>query len=182
MAELVTKPHAGSVEQFLAAITGAQQRADAKVVVEMMRELSECEPQMWGSGMIGFGSYHFVYESGRELDWFAVGLSPRAHNLTLYIMGGFAEEQELLARLGKHKVGKSCLYINTLAEVDHEVLRELVQCSIDYIRGKYEPSSKPATPKNKASAKKKAAAKKPAAKKKAAAKKKPAKKSARRVG
>jgi hypothetical protein len=172
MAELETTPHAGSVAQFLAAITDAQQRADAETVIELMRELSECEPQMWGAGIIGFGSYHYVYESGRELDWFAVGLSPRARNLTLYIMSGFAEEQELLARLGKYKTGKSCLYINKLAEVDREVLRELVQCSIDYVRGKYEPTSTSTAPKKKA-------AKKKAAKKKAA-KKKAAKKSARR--
>jgi hypothetical protein len=174
MAELQTKPNAGSVAQFLAAITDAQQRADAETIIELMRELSECEPQMWGASIIGFGSYHYVYESGRELDWFAVGLSPRARNLTLYIMSGFAEEQELLARLGKYKTGKSCLYINTLAEVDREVLRELVQGSIDYVRGKYEPTSKSAAPTAKKKPVKKAAAKKQPAKKKAA------KKSARR--
>jgi hypothetical protein len=158
MAELKTKPHAGSVEKFLAAIADQQQRADAEVVVDMMRELTKCEPQMWGSSIIGFGSHHFVYDSGRELDWFATGLSPRARNLTLYIMGGFAEEQELLARLGKFKTGKSCLYINKLADVDQKVLRELVRRSVAYIRGKYEPTEKQP------------------------AKKKAAKKSARRAG
>jgi hypothetical protein len=180
MAELMTKPHAGSVEQFLAAITDSQQRADAELVVDMMRKLTKCEPQMWGTSIIGFGSYHFVYESGRELDWFATGLSPRARNLTLYIMGGFAEEQELLARLGKHKIGKSCLYINKLAEIDRKVLGELVQRSVAFIRGKYEPTQQPATK----TAKKQPTVKKTAKKatKKQPAAKKSAKKSTRRAG
>lgn len=171
MAELKTKAHAGSVEQFLAAIADAQQRADAEVVVDMMLELTECQPQMWGTSIIGFDSRRYVYETGRELDWFATGLSPRAKNLTLYIMGGFAEEQQLLARLGKHKVGKSCLYINSLADVDQKVLRELVQRSVEYIRDKYEPSAKQPAAEKKPAAAKKAAAKKAAAKQPAAAKK-----------
>jgi flagellar biosynthesis GTPase FlhF len=206
MAELMTQAHAGGVEKFLAAIADTQQRADADVIVDIMRTLTKCEPQMWGQSIIGFGSYHFVYESGRELDWFATGFSPRARNLTLYIMGGFAEEQKLLARLGKHKIGKSCLYINKLEEVDLKVLRELVKHSVAYVDEKYEataeqpvaakPAKKPAAKKKaaakkpvaKKSATKKSAAKKPAVKKAAAAKKpaakKPAakKKSARRAG
>jgi hypothetical protein len=172
MAELMTKANAGSVEQFLAAITDAQQRTDAEAVVDMMRKLTKCEPQMWGGSIIGFDSLHFVYESGRELDWFATGLSPRARSLTLYIMGGFAEEQELLARLGKHKIGKSCLYINTLADVDMKVLRELVQHSVAFIREKYERTAEQAVAAKKPAAAKKAAPKKAtAAKKKTAAKK-----------
>jgi hypothetical protein len=187
MAELMTKAHSGSVETFLATIADAQQRTDAEAVVDMMRKLTKCEPKMWGASIIGFDSRHFVYESGRALDWFATGLSPRARNLTLYIMGGFAEEQELLSRLGKHKIGKSCLYINSLADVDQKVLRELVQRSVAYIREQYEPTAepaggkqtaakkKPAAKTKPATAKKSAVAKKPAAKKKpAAAKKKPA--------
>ncbi|PRP96415.1 DUF1801 domain-containing protein [Enhygromyxa salina] len=183
MAELQTKPTDAKVTDFLAAIADEQQRADAQVIVELMREVTKAEAQMWGPSIVGFGSCHYVYESGREGDWFLTGFSPRARNLTLYIMPGFEDYAELLGRLGKHKTGKSCLYINRLADVDLKVLRTLVKKSAAHIKRKYKPSS-PGAAKGVA---KQPVVKKPAAKKaavkKAAAKKKPAarKKSASRV-
>lgn len=89
---------------------------------------------MWGSAIIGFGSRKLVYESGRELDWMNVGFSPRKANITLYIMDGFAKYEPLLARLGKHKTGKSCLYIDTLENVDVNVLKKLVEQSVQHIK------------------------------------------------
>ncbi|MBV7338085.1 DUF1801 domain-containing protein [Chloroflexi bacterium TSY] len=99
-----------------------------------MKEVTGEEPQMWGTSIIGFGSYHFKYASGREGDWMLVGFSPRKQNLTLYIMPGFENYDELLGNLGKHKTGKSCLYINKLADVDQGVLKKLVKQSVDHMR------------------------------------------------
>ena len=98
-----------------------------------MREVTGAEPQMWGDSIVGFGSYHYVYASGREGDWPLTGFSPRKRNLTLYIMAGFDEYDELLSRLGKFKTGKSCLYINKLEDVDQEVLAELVKRSAEHV-------------------------------------------------
>jgi hypothetical protein len=92
---------------------------------------------MWGSSIVGFGEYHYVYESGREGDWFLVGFSPRKRDLTLYIMPGFDAYEELLGQLGKHKTGKSCLYINKLADVDVKVLSKLVRESVSHMKAKY---------------------------------------------
>lgn len=92
---------------------------------------------MWGSSIVGFGSYHYQYASGREGDWPIVGFSPRKQNLTLYIMNGFDRYESLLARLGKHKTGKSCLYLNKLEDVDLQLLRELIQESVAYMKNKY---------------------------------------------
>ena len=103
----------------------------------MMKEVTGAEPQMWGPSIVGFGAYHYKYESGREGDWFLVGFSPRKQNLTLYIMAGFKRYEELLAKLGKHKTGKSCLYLNKLADVDEEVLRQMVAASVEYLSKKY---------------------------------------------
>lgn len=158
MAELQTRQTDAKVSDFLAGIADERQRDDATVIVELMRGVTRTEPKMWGASIIGFDSYHYVYESGREGDWFVVGLSPRARNLTLYIMPGFSEYQDLLGQLGKHKTGKSCLYINKLADVDLKVLRKLVQQSVKYMKAKYKPSA-PGAAKGTA-AKKKTAAKK----------------------
>ncbi len=89
---------------------------------------------MWGDSMVGFGSYHYKYASGREGDWFLTGFSPRKQSLTLYIMSGFADEEDLLARLGKHKTGKACLYVNSLDDVDLAALRELIERSVEQKR------------------------------------------------
>lgn len=127
MAELKTKKTVASVEDFLAGITPEKKRQDAAALCELMKKATKLEPKMWGSSMIGFGDYHYKYESGHEGDTFLVGFSPRKANLTVYIMPGFEQYEELLSKLGKHKTGKSCLYLNTLDDVDLPTLRKIIQ-------------------------------------------------------
>jgi hypothetical protein len=127
MSENKTKPTGQSVDAFLNSIPAAQKRADGFVILEMMRRVTGMEPYMWGESIIGFGSYHYKYESGREGDAPQIGFSPRKQNLTLYIMPGLASRPDLAARLGKFKTSKSCLYINKLADVDLEVLEKLIR-------------------------------------------------------
>ena len=99
----------------------------------MMKEITGESPKMWGPSIVGFGSYHYKYDSGREGDWFVAGFSPRKQSLTLYIMSGFRRYDELLAKLGKHTHGKSCLYIKKLEDVDMSVLKEMVAQSVKYV-------------------------------------------------
>lgn len=134
MADLKTKRNDASVEEFLNGIENEKKRADSFAILELMREVTGAEAQMWGTSIIGFGSYHYKYASGQEGDWMLVGFSPRKQNLTLYIMPGFEQYEELLAKLGKHKTGKACLYINKLADVDQGILKELVQQSVDHMQ------------------------------------------------
>lgn len=134
MAELKTKLNDASVKEFLESIEHDGKREDAYAVLELMKEVTGEEPKMWGSSIVGFGSYHYQYASGREGEWMQVGFSPRKQSLTLYIMPGFDEYEELMTKLGKHKTGKSCLYINKLADVDRDVLKELVKLSVDHMR------------------------------------------------
>jgi hypothetical protein len=135
MAELKTKPNDGSVEDFLNSVENDRRREDSFKVLELMKEVTGEEPNMWGSSIVGFGSYRYKYASGREGEWMAIGFSPRKQSLTLYIMDGFGEYDALLEDLGKHRTGKSCLYINKLDDVDMEVLRDLVQKSVDHVAG-----------------------------------------------
>jgi hypothetical protein len=130
MAELKTKPSAASADSFVAALEDENKRQDSLELLDMLRQVTGEQPQMWGDTIVGFGSYHYVYASGRSGDWFVVGFSPRKQNLTLYVMGGFEQHADLLAKLGKHKLGKGCLYINKLQDVDREVLRQLVVASV----------------------------------------------------
>lgn len=130
MAELKTKPTDGDVEAFLAALPDAQKRSDSFVLLDLFRTVTGESPKMWGTSIVGFGDYHYVYASGREGDWFVTGFSPRKQNLTLYCMGSYEPYGDLLARLGKHKLGKGCLYINRLQDVNLDVLRELVTVTI----------------------------------------------------
>ncbi len=134
MAELKTQRNDGDVEAFLNAIPDEKKRADAFAVLELMKRATGEEPVMWGDAIVGFGAYHYRYASGREGDWFLVGFSPRKQNLTLYIMAGFDDYDALMTRLGKHKTGKSCLYINKLADVDPAALEELVRRSVVHVR------------------------------------------------
>lgn len=134
MTELKTQPTDSSITDFLDSVEDEQKRADAYAIMELMREVTGETPQMWGDSIVGFGSYHYVYESGREGDWFLVGFSPRKRNLTLYIMSGFDEYDGLLDRLGKHSTGKSCLYVKRLSDVEEDALRELVQKSVQHMR------------------------------------------------
>lgn len=137
MAEVKTKENDASVDAFLAGVEDERKRADAEAVRALMEELSGAPARMWGANIVGFGHYHYRYASGREGDWFRVGFSPRKRNLTLYIMAGFGAYEGLLGRLGKHRTGKSCLYVNKLADVDAGALRELVAASLDHMRELY---------------------------------------------
>ncbi|MBE7543936.1 MAG: DUF1801 domain-containing protein [Bryobacteraceae bacterium] len=134
MAELKTKQTQASVSAFLDAVENEQRRADCRTVLNLMRAVTGEEPKMWGPSMVGFGSYHYKYASGREGDWFVTGFSPRKQDLTLYIMAGFDRYDELMAKLGKYKTGKSCLYLKRLSDVDLGVLRELVAASVEAMR------------------------------------------------
>ena len=118
MTALKTQPNDKSVEQFLQALDDEQKQADSFQILEWMEEITGEAPEIWGDSIVGFGSYHYKYESGREGDWFLTGFSPRKKQLSLYIMSGFSRYDELLGQLGKHKTGKSCLYIKRLADVD----------------------------------------------------------------
>ena len=130
MAENKTRPTKVSVASFLNAIESDAKRKDARRIAKLFRDISAKKPTMWGPTIIGYGSYHYRYESGREGKWFLTGFSPRKQSLTLYIMPGVEKFGPLLKRLGKHKTGRSCLYINKLADVDMKVLRELVRKSV----------------------------------------------------
>jgi hypothetical protein len=121
-----TRPTDRNVEDFLAQVPHPVRRADAFVLLEMMSRLTGAEPVLWGPSMVGFGSYHYRYASGREGDALAVGFSPRSANLALYGLTTAPQAQELLPRLGKHRTGAACLYVNKLAEVDTDVLEHLI--------------------------------------------------------
>jgi hypothetical protein len=136
VAELKTQRNDGDVEAFLAAIPDERRRADARAVCALMSELSGEPPVLWGSSLVGFGSYAYTYASGRSGEWFAVGFAPRKQALTLYLMDGFGDYDALLARLGPHKTGKSCLHIKRLDEVDEDVLRELIARSLAHVRSR----------------------------------------------
>ena len=132
MAENKTQKTGASVDEFLASVENRTRREDGFRLLQMMQEVTGLEPEMWGPSMVGFGDYHYRYESGREGDIFLTGFSPRKQRLSLYIMAGFDAYEGLLSRLGKHRMGASCLYINKLADVDMDVLRELVRQSFDH--------------------------------------------------
>ena len=129
MAELKTKINDADVEAFLNGIEDEKRRKDSFAVLELMKKITKAEPKMWGASIVGFGNYHYKYQSGREGDWFVSGFSPRKQNLTFYIMSGFSRYDELLAKLGKHKTGKSCLHINKLEDVDLDVLADMIEIS-----------------------------------------------------
>ena len=134
MTELKTQRNHGDVMEYLDSVENQRRREDSLVLLDVMGEITGEPAEMWGGSIVGFGSYHYVYESRREGDWFLTGFAPRKQSLTLYIMPGFEHYDDLLARLGKHKIGRSCLYINKLADVDMDVLRELVAESVAHMR------------------------------------------------
>lgn len=133
MAELKTQKNDASVEDFLNEIPDERKREDSFAILKLMQEITGEEAAMWGTSIIGFGSYRYKYASGREGEWFVTGFSPRKRNLTLYIMAGFEGYDTLLADLGKFKTGKSCLYINKLEDVDIPTLRRLIEQSVDHM-------------------------------------------------
>ena len=134
MAELKTKRNKGNVEDFLNSVIDGKKRRDSFTVLELMKKVTGLKPEMWGDSIVGFGSYHYKYASGREADWFLVGFSPRKQNLTLYIMSGFDEYDQLLEKLGKHSKGKSCLYIKKIEDVNMDVLKKLINQSVKHMR------------------------------------------------
>ena len=136
MADNKTKPTKLSVSAFIDGLTDRARRADAKALVKLMQNATCEKPKMWGTSIIGFGSYHYKYDSEREGDMPLIGFSPRKAATVLYIMSGLSNSGALLARLGKHTTGKGCLYIKTLADVDHEVLEALVVKSVASMRGR----------------------------------------------
>lgn len=131
MAELKTKKTKASVAAFLDQISDEQRRKDCQRVLKIMKEATGEQPRMWGSSIVGFGAYKYRYASGHEGEWPIIGFSPRKNDLTLYIMAGFADYKELMAKLGKHKTGKSCLYIKKLDDVELPVLKKLITKSVD---------------------------------------------------
>jgi len=137
MAELKTQRTTNSVAAFLDAIADEQKRRDCRTIAALMREATGLDPAMWGDAIIGFGAYRYTYASGRTGDWPLVAFSPRKQNITLYLAPVFPGYSELLARLGKHKTSKACLYINRLADVDVAVLNELIVHSVEYMRRTY---------------------------------------------
>lgn len=129
-----TVPTNADVRAFIDGVDNEQRRRDAYALLEIMRDETGLEPVMWGPSIIGFGSFHYQYASGHEGDFPLVGFSPRKANLVVYIMAGFSRYDDLLARLGKHKTGKSCLYLNKLEQVDEAVLREMICQSVEYVK------------------------------------------------
>ena len=130
MAELKTKPTDQSVADFLNQIAEPERRADCLAVAKIMEEITGEKPKMWGPSIVGFGSYHYKYASGREGDWPVTGFSPRKKDLTLYIMMGFEKHHELMEKLGKHSTGKSCLYIKRLSDIHAPTLKKLIKLSV----------------------------------------------------
>lgn len=131
MTENKTRPTDASVADFLAAVEPARKRDDALALDRLFRRVTGWQPRLWGPSIIGYGAYHYVYDSGREGDFLATGFSPRKANLVVYILPGYADFGALLDRLGKHRLGKSCLYINKLSDIDESVLEELIRAGLD---------------------------------------------------
>lgn len=138
MAENKTKPIKASVTSFINSIENEQRRRDAKKVAAMMREATGSRAKMWGANIVGYGTYHYKYESGREGDFLITGFSPRKQALTLYIIPGFNQFESLMSKLGKYKTGKSCLYIKRLSDVDEKILKRLIVGSVKHMRKNYE--------------------------------------------
>ncbi|MEZ4087770.1 MAG: DUF1801 domain-containing protein [Candidatus Gracilibacteria bacterium] len=142
MAELKTQKTKASVKKFIASVENEQKRKDSEELVKIFEEVTKMKATMWGASIIGFGSYHYKSErSKQEGDWPLTGFSPRKQNLTIYIMPGFKEHQDLLAKLGKHKHSVSCLYINKLSDIDIKILKKLIKQSIIEMKKRYETTN-----------------------------------------
>ena len=134
-----TKPTDVAPEDYVAAIEHNRRREDGEELLKFFGRVTGLKPKMWGPSLIGYGRYYYKYDSGREGEMLMTGFSPRKANLVMYIMPGYRSEamQDKLSRLGKHKLGKSCLYINKLADVDMDVLEEIVRDGVSYMRENY---------------------------------------------
>lgn len=133
MAKNKTQPTEKSVPDFIRALDDEQKITDSNILIGIMTSVTGCKPKMWGPSIIGFGQYHYKYESGREGDFLKVGFSPRKREFSIYIMSGFSRYGYLLEKLGKYRTGKSCLYVKRLSEIDTAVLKELITESVAYI-------------------------------------------------
>lgn len=149
MAESKTKPTSGSAAAFIARVADPGRRADAEALVEIFQRATGEPAVMWGPSIVGFGAYHYKYESGREGDMCLVGFSPRSSALVLYARSGAKGEDKRLAALGKHKTGSGCIYVKRLADLDLEILEELVRASADHMRARHQPAQPKAVPKKK---------------------------------
>ena len=138
MAENKTKATSASVTAFINSIDDKQKRADARKVAAMMRKATGKRAKMWGPSIVGYGTYHYKYASGREGDFLMTGFSPRKQALTVYIIPGFEHCEVLMNKLGKYKTGKSCLYIKRLSDVDEKILEQLINRSVKHMREHYE--------------------------------------------
>jgi hypothetical protein len=136
MTALKTQKNLSSVEDFISTLE-PDRRADAEILVTLMNRATGEPAAMWGESIVGFGEYHYKYSSGHEGDWFLTGFSPRKKEFSLYLMCDLAREEKLLAKLGRHKIGKSCLYVRRLSDIDLEVLQDLIRRSVDFTRGAY---------------------------------------------
>ena len=130
MAANKTQSTSADVEAFLSDIADVARQADCRELATLMQQVAGEAPVMWGASMVGFGRYRYQYESGRSGEWFLLGFSPRKTDLTLYLMSGFDDQSDLMANLGKYKIGKSCLYIKTLADIDPLALKTLLERSV----------------------------------------------------
>ena len=142
MAETKTKPTNESVKDFLNKISDEERRADSFQVAKIMEEVTGEKPKMWGPSIVGFGSYHYKYDSGREGDWLVTGFSPRKKDLTLYLMMGLAKHSELMEKLGKHSHAKSCLYIKRLSDIHIPTLKKLIKVSVKDLKAYTKAQSK----------------------------------------
>lgn len=135
VAEIKTKPTAASVEEFINSLSEEQKRKDSFIILEMMKKATGEEPKMWGSSIIGFGNLRYKSPaSGREVDWFKIGFSPRKANLSVYLTMNIKDHEEALKKLGKHKTGVGCLYINKLADIDLKVLKQMLEHSLKQMK------------------------------------------------
>jgi len=129
-----TQPGTAAVEDFLAKVTPLEKQQDCFKILEILQKETNETPILWGGNMVGFGTYHYKYETGREGDWFVTGFAPRAQNITLYLLCGLDNQSTLLQQLGKYKIGKSCLYIKQLKDINIDVLKKLVQYNIQEVK------------------------------------------------
>lgn len=136
-AKLKTVKNNASVRDFLDSIEDENKRKDCKRIAKMMRKATGKNAKMWGSSIVGYDEYTYEYASGREGDWMRIGFSPRKQAITLYIMDGFGKYDELMSKLGKHKTGKSCLYVKRLCDIDESVLEKLIEGSLRHFEKKY---------------------------------------------
>lgn len=136
MAKLKTAPNDLSVTEFLQTVPDASKRADAIQLLQIMGHITQEEPVMWGTSIIGFGTYQHLYTGGRTGEWFLTGFSPRKQYMSVYLMGGLGQFEDLLPLLGPHKTGKGCLYFKRLSDLNEDVFKQMVIRGVDNLQDK----------------------------------------------